>query len=97
LPLWTILAGPFGVEGVAEAVNRPNESWSSAVVVECATDLAHEIREVCFHDERVRPQPIVQLDFRQRLRPDLDQPRKQLKRFVGQLNGLAAAEQLARF
>src|SRR4029453_4646078 len=74
-------------------MDRSHEPGRPGILTERVPDLAHEVGEIRFYDERVSPHAIVQYRFRQGLRPVLDQDLEQLEGFWRQGDSIAAAEQ----
>jgi hypothetical protein len=75
-------------------MDRSHELGCPGIFTKSVTDLADEVGEIRFDDERVFPQTIQQHRFRQRPRPVFDQDLEQLERLGRQRDSIAAAEQL---
>ena len=90
----------FGVsfntlKGIPEPMDRSHEPGGPGILTESVSDLAYEVGEIRFYDERFWPQAIVQHRFRQRPGPVLDQGLEQLKGLWRQSDSITAAKQFA--
>ena len=65
---------------VAESVHGPDESRVRWIVANRLANLAYEVREVLLGHEGFRPQPLLELTFRERLGPVCDEDAQQVER-----------------
>jgi hypothetical protein len=86
--------GGLAGERVAEPVDGPDVPCVSRVLADRFADLRDEARERRLRDERVRPDLLVNLRFRQRAGPALKQQLQQAERLGGEVDGTSAPEEL---
>ncbi len=90
----------FGVpldtlKGIPEPMDRSHELGCAGILTKSMTDLADQVGEIRFYDERVFPHTIQQHRFGQCPRPVFDQDLEQLKGLGRQGESVTAAEQFA--
>src|SRR6188768_824515 len=91
-----MFGGPLDtLKGIPEPMDRSHELGCPGIFTKSLTDLADEVGEIRFYDERVFPQTIQQHRFRQCPRPAFNQHLEQLESLWRQGDSIAAAEQLA--
>src|SRR5262245_5042247 len=66
---------------VTKSADGSNESRVGRIVADGIANLAHEVGEVLFDHERRRPQTLLEITLRDRLRPAGDENGQQLERF----------------
>ena len=70
----------LSAEGVAEAVDRPDEAGPARLVAERRPKLADDARQVRLRHDRPRPEPVADLGLGQRPRPALQEQLQELER-----------------
>ena len=86
----------FRPKGVTEPLDRSNDALVMGVIAECRAQLVDQVREIPVDDESVGPKTLMQILLRDGIGPLAKEQLQELKRLVGQPNGLAAAKKLAR-
>jgi hypothetical protein len=88
--------GCLTTEGVTKPVDRPNEAGIFRPIAEAFPKLPNQARQAPFRDERVGPELILQLVFREGLRPGGQEKLEQPVRLRLDVHGLSTARELAR-